>query len=388
MAGFLTLRLVDRWVTAVTGGTTPGLRELQGARRAVRACDGGAVRNALDALIRAILDSWGAASADVGAQAFAYARLLQDEQSWIIAADAYQSVVNCAKAASDAGLVPVAYLHMGVCLRTAGQFAEAEAAYGRAGATATLIRDDYHALLSRVGGAAVVANRGNLPRAEALLDGIIADAIALLPDNPALVEVLARAKHDRGVVICDRGDPAKATLDFFDALEGYTEAERRTRALIDLANALAALGARTAARDAYHVCLAGNTNREVRWHVAINLLEIAQLEGEETVFERWRRELAEVDLPPRLRAYFLLYCGQGLYRFGRIDAARTSLAGALVVAERHQLNECVIRADQALAAIDRNERLPATHTAAPSTAGVAHIADWLRAMCARQPTTA
>jgi tetratricopeptide (TPR) repeat protein len=387
MAGLLTLRLVDRWVAAIPGGGMPGLRELQGARRAVRACDASPTRNALDALIRAMLDAWGVASADVGAQAFAYARLLQDEQAWGLAADAYQSVVNCSEAAGDAGLEPVAFLQMGVCFRTAGQFAEAEKAYGRAGTKATLLHDEYHALLSRIGAANVVANRGNLPRAEALLDGIIKEAEARVPGAPALIEVIARAKHDRGVVMCDRGDPARATVDLFDALEAYTEPQRRTRALCDLAGALAALGARGAARDAYHICLASQQSRDVRWNIQTNLLEIAHLEGEETVFERWRRELADVDLPPRLRGYFLLYSGRGLYQFGRIDAARAALAGALVVGERYQLNELVIRADEALVAIDRNERLPASQAAVPSTPGVAHIVDRLRAMCARQPTT-
>jgi hypothetical protein len=155
---------------------------------------------------------------------------------------------------------------------------------------------------------------------------------------------------------------------------------------MDLATGLLRLGARAAARDALHLCLNGPIDQEARWLCQVNLLDIAQMDGEETVFERWRRELADVDLPPRTRAYFLLFCGEGLYRFGRVDAARTALASALVVAERHELNELVIRADDALAAIDRNEPLPATAAATPRTPGVArvaHIADRLRVMRVR-----
>jgi hypothetical protein len=188
--------------------------------------------------------------------------------------------------------------------------------------------------------------------------------------------------------VLGRGDPARATDDFFDAFEAYVEPQRRTRALVDLANALTALGAHAAARDAFHLCLGSTTDREVRWIVQLNLLELAQLDGEETVFERWRRELADVDLPPRLRAHFLLFAGHGLYRFGRTDAARTALAGALVVAERYELGEVVMRADAALSAIDRNERLPVTDVTLPSAIGVARIVDRLRVMRARQPTTA
>jgi hypothetical protein len=47
-----------------------------------------------------------------------------------------------------------------------------------------------------------------------------------------------------------------------------------------------------------------------------------------------------------------------------------------------------MRADSALSAIDRNERLPVTAVSAPSAPGVARIVDRLRVMRARQPTTA
>src|SRR5262249_27735956 len=151
------------------------------------------------------------------------------------------------------GLVPLALLYMGACLRTWGRLADAEKAYARAGEVAREVGDDYHAFLSRIGAANVVANRGNLPRAEALYDAIIREAQAEVPRVPGLIEVVARAKHDRGVVVLERGDPARATDDFFDAFEAYTEPQRRTRALVDLANALVALGARSAARDAFHL---------------------------------------------------------------------------------------------------------------------------------------
>ena len=389
LAGLLTLRLVDAWIDAVLeGGDPPDLKQIASVTRAVDDCEISPVHNALDALVTAMVHSWGVASPEIGAQAFAYARLLQDESAWGIAADAYQSVVGCAEAAKDPGLVPLAYLYMGACLRTSSKFTDAEKAYARAGEVATELGDDYHALLSRVGAANVAANRGNLPRAEALFDGIIRETEALAPHAPALVEVLARAKHDRGVVVLGRGDPARATDDFFAAFEAYVEPQRRTRALVDLANALMVLGAHPAARDAFHLCLGTTTDREVRWIVQLNLLDLAQLDGEETVFERWRRELEAVGLPPRLRAHYLLTAGHGLHRFGRIDAARAALAGALVVAERHELGEIVMRADAALAAIDRNERLPVTEVTLPNASGVARIVDRLRVMRARQPTTA
>ena len=323
LAGLLTLRLVDGWVAAVAeGGEAPSLKHIASAQRAVGACEASPVRNALEALVTAMTESWGAASSEVSAQAFAYARLLQDDSAWAIAADAYQSVVACSDASHDAGLVPVALLNMAACLRTCGRLTDADRAYARALEAATAAGDTYHALLSRIGAANAVANRGNLPRAEALLEAIIRETEALVPGAPGLMDVIARAKHDRGVVLVDRGDPARATDDFFDAFEAYTEPKRRTRALVDLANALTALGAHAAARDAFHLSLGATADREVRWVVSINLLELAQLDGEETVFERWRRDIGDADLPPRLRAYYLLYSGFGLYRFGRPDAAR------------------------------------------------------------------
>src|SRR5579872_3974015 len=62
LAGLLTVRLLDRWVSGVVGGSAPSLRDLQSARTVVRACEPGPVRNALEAVVRAVQHSWGAAS--------------------------------------------------------------------------------------------------------------------------------------------------------------------------------------------------------------------------------------------------------------------------------------------------------------------------------------
>jgi hypothetical protein len=164
-------------------------------------------------------------------------------------------------------------------------------------------------------------------------------------------------------------------------VQAYVEPLARTRVLIDLANALATLGRRAAARDALHLCLAGTTDDESRVCAWINLLDIAQCDGEEPVFERWRRALATTTLPPRYQAAFHLFAGEGQYRFGRVDAARASLTAAVAVAERHELHEFVIRAEAALAMLDRRERLPARPTPpAPSAPAVARVVDRLRAM--------
>jgi hypothetical protein len=65
-------------------------------------------------------------------------------------------------------------------------------------------------------------------------------------------------------------------------------------------------------------------------------------------FEHYRQALAFVPLIPRHSAYYHLFVGEGLRRFG--DAGATSAyERARTIAEQHGLNEIVIRTDLALA---------------------------------------
>ncbi len=389
LAGLLTMRLVDRWVTGVTGGSPPTLRELQSARKAVRDVNAGPIRTALGGVLRALTDSWGAPSRHVGAHAFAYGQLLEDQLAVGMAADVQRSVIACAQASGDEELLPKVYLSLGNSYRIEGRLSEAERAFGRAGATANLVRDDYSALLSRHGLAYVVWQRGNLPRAGAMLDALVQDIEALMPRAPALRDVWCKAKHDRGNIMIVRGDFTRGIADVSNVLDVTTDPNIRGRLLNDLGYAFLMIGCRGAARNAYQLTLATTTERMIQVVVRMNLMDMAREDGEETVFERWRRELASESLPPHRETQFLVNTAEGLYRFGRRDAARDAIVRALVLAERHQYNEYLIKAEALQAEIEGGPWTPGTGAPAtdarPASPAVAKVVDRLRLM--RQCTT-
>src|SRR5579862_6242015 len=111
-------------------------------------------------------------------------------------------------------------------------------------------------LLADIGVANVALRRGNLPAAEAILEGVCAAA-------GAMGDVLARATHDLGYVCYHRATahPAgrvdaayldRAAQHFFAAFKQYADPPRRDRALVDLATTLAARGLTAAARDGFY----------------------------------------------------------------------------------------------------------------------------------------
>src|SRR5579862_7457464 len=225
VAGLLAMRLVDRWVLAGAGDRPPTLRELEAVRRAIESVDDGPVREILRNLDVALTTSWGKLARHVPVVLAAYAGILKKEGTFACAADVYSSVASVAPICDGKELVPPAYLDMAYCYRQiGGRLVEAERAYRRAGAIANLQGDEYNALLSRVGLANVHTDRGNLPMAQDTLDALIQE-ISTRPspiDGP-LNDVLARARHDRGVVAYRRTDYQTAAAFYHAAMNDYTD---------------------------------------------------------------------------------------------------------------------------------------------------------------------
>jgi hypothetical protein len=352
VAGLLAMRLVDRWVLAGAGDRPPTLRELEAVRRAIEYVDDGPVREVLRNLDAALTTSWGELARHVPVVLAAYAGILRKEGEFACAADVYASVASVAPLCAGKDLVPPAYLEMAYCFRQiGGRLVEAERAYRRAGAIANLQGDEYNALLSRVGLANVHTDRGNLPMAQDTLDALIKE-ISTRPspiDGP-LKDVLARARHDRGVVAYQRKDYQTAAAFFHAAINDYSDDLRKNLALNDLATALVDLGLPTAARDAYLVVYRTAPDAYQRWTAGLNLMRLAFLCDQETVFERYRQELA-TDLPARKEAEYHQIVGEGLHRFGRDEAARQAIARAVDIATTYQLNQIRLESEALLTEI-------------------------------------
>jgi tetratricopeptide (TPR) repeat protein len=378
LAGFLTLRFVEKWADTTDGAPAPLLKEVNAVHRAVDDVDDAGIRDLLDEIIRAASESWGQRSSAVTAAVLSYAQHLREQETWALAADAFDTFVRHALTDEERQFVPLAYVRLGGCQRIVGDSDAALAAYQAGGDCAERAGDLQTALMARLGAAHVMKDRGNYPAAEQILDEVIAKASGIVE----LSDVLARAKHDRGVVATDCGDTEGAVALYFEALNTYKDERGRQRVLCDIAYNLTALGLLDAARDAFRALHASAPEPYSRVIAAINLMYLAQLGCRELEFEHFRRELGALALPPRGAAHYYLYAGEGLRRFGRNEAARAAYARALDIAGQHKFNVISLEADAALDAMRRRVAMPpAPARPKRDPPSVAHVVRAVREMC-------
>ena len=122
--------------------------------------------------------------------------------------------------------------------------------------------------------------------------------------------------------------------------------------LSDIAAAFAGMGMHDAARDGYLIVAVTAQSQWVRWQASLNLMELAALDGRESDFDAYARELEIAPLAPRLRAYYFMFLGGGQQRFGRQEEARASLAQGLEFATRNQLHQVAHEAQVAMVELD------------------------------------
>jgi hypothetical protein len=175
-----------------------------------------------------------------------------------------------------------------------------------------------------------------------------------------------------------RGDYELAVRLSYKALGGTETDRNRDRILHDIAASFHRLGVRSAARDAYMVIVATSQEQYLRWAATVQLLAIAADDGMTPTFERYRRELADVALPPALSADFQMQVGRGYRILGQPAAAHTWLSAAIATAQQHGFNQFVFESEAELRALDQPfvRRVPET---VPSMA-VSGIAAAMREM--------
>jgi len=354
-------------------GFTPGVpaEVIEAAHAAAGAVDD---HDSVAGPLRELVQAAGAViAAELPKRLLAYAHALHADSRWPLAADVYRTVLRFAAAPLADGapvvqaFVPYAYDRLGRSLRLIGDLDGAVAAYQAGGRVAHLLGDGYAERLIRISQAKIPMHLGNLPAAAAALDAIIRDEVASPQTGrrPARrgrpmsmrdrAEIIAFARHDRGLVATLQHDFNLAAEHYFAAWQSYRDPDRRERVWADLALNFAEMGRHDVAREAFLVLYATAHSREIRLIAATNLLELAVLDGHEGLFENYRRTLHEAErsgsLPAEVAAKFALYEGRGDARFGRPDSALLSFERALAIATRHRVNEVTIRADEAMAAL-------------------------------------
>ncbi|HEY0969677.1 MAG TPA: hypothetical protein VGE02_01735 [Gemmatimonadales bacterium] len=371
-AGLLVLRLFDGWIRALRRGEPgPEPSRVAAVRREVLEVeDGSTMRPVLLGLVD-VIRAGGRDAEGARGHLLAYARRLQFDASWRLAADVYRTFVESRASGDVSAEGQGAAFQAGYCYRMAGDLDEAAVAYDVGEAIATAAHDVDGMLRARVCKVKLTTHRGNLPRAEAELDAIIRTA-----EEAGSRPALSLALTDRMAVAGQRGRYEEAATFGWRALQCCDDDLERERILGDIATALGDAGHRGAAYDAHTVLSITARDRSVGWLATVNLLEMAVADGLELDFERHRRAVADVPLPAAVRAKYHLTVGDGFRRFGRPGPAAAAYRQAIVVAEEHQVNEILLRAEAALRELEAVAPAPAER----DTGSGVTIADVISAM--------
>jgi tetratricopeptide (TPR) repeat protein len=375
-AGLVTLRLVDDWIRFGMDIVAPSQRGVQAVREMITAVS---TRTTVRTILTSIVDSMETATqvdaARVLPRLLAYAHALQFDAHWRLAVDVYRTVVLYADPVTDSDMVIAANMQMGSCYRTLGDFRDAGNAFRAAGELAEATNDIMNVLRSRIQEAKLAIDRGNLPRAEFILDETIRRA-----KERGLDRVGATALHDRSHVAVRRGNFAEAVRLAYEALGGTQDPAARDRILGDIAASLSKLGLRSAARDAYLIMAATAQEQYVRWTATISLMEIAALDEREPVFERYRRDLEDEKLPPNLAAYYHYYVGAGQQLFSRFDQAREALRRSIQISSAHELDQLALEAENRLRAVELGEAAQRREQPQDTPAEVSEVTRAIRTM--------
>lgn len=342
-AGLLVMRLVD---DSAAGAAAHGWR-VHAARLAVEQMPEQAPARALLGEIVELIATDAAAPPELLPRLAAYGCLLDDDGQVGIAADVLATTGELARVHGDAPLVQEVSMRLGALYRALGRTEDAVTAYTDAARLAAASAERWAPARARLAEANVALARGELDRAEQLLEHTVAEA-----SEPPMAGVRAAALHDRAQVARARGELERAVLLAYDALRAMDDAPARERVLADVAALFRELGARAAARDALLLLVARAHEPYAQWLATVELMELAVLDGAELVFEQHRRTLLHVELPAPLAARYHYWTGEGCRRFGRAGAARDALERACALGAQHQLAAVSAQAQAALAALD------------------------------------
>ena len=372
-AGIVVLRLVDAWIeegASAVASNGWGVRSVEAAIEQMPV--GLPTRAVLSSVVTALKESTANDMHAVAPRLMAYARALDLDAKWALAADVYETVIAHAHPIEDSDAAIHAHVRLSYCRRQLGDLDLAESVAARAAQIAAEVGDIVGILRARIAEAKVSLVRGNYPLAERMLDETIARA-----QEEQLGTIRAHAIQERADVAYLKGEFEYAIKLGYEAL-GALEDRERDRMLNDIASAFYRLGVRSAAKDAYGVLSLTAQEQYLRWIASINLMEIAADDGSLPLFERQRRELEVAQLPPLLRTQFLIHAGEGLARFGDTAAATRMLKRAMDTAVSYGFNRLLFSAEEQLATLKTPRIVPADESVPPELESIADALNQLR----------
>lgn len=377
-AGLSVLRLVDSYTDGAVGMDPPNWAQLHSVRAAIDSVsEGYPVRGVLLHIVEEISTRRVVDDA-VSLALLAYGRALDYEAQWGLAMDVFGTVAKTVKPEKNARLAVEANIAAGGAARRNGDWESSARAYSQAAYIADTLGDKPGVLTVQVGIANTYMAKGNLPQARTILDDVVMQA-----RDQQLPEVEGVALHSRSSLAARMGAHSEALSMAHAALNLTTNPTARDGVLEDIAAIFSEVGMREAARDAHLVLAATARSQMIRWTATVNLLELASKDGMEASFDAYTRELSAAPLTPWPRAHFLLFLGEGLHRFGRLEGAEEILRDAVSFAEGNQFHQISFSAQTALAAVRSAPRVvepyqPTETWVAEDVAGVARAISELR----------
>lgn len=372
-AGFLTLRLLDEWVSLGGMIADADSQVHTATRTAVEMVDADVeARTALNRILEAITMLHDPDAQPVLPRVFAYGSMLEHRGQFALAADVFAAVSRYVDVRGHFDLAFDAFMKQGFCHRLTAELDQAERAYEQAAMLAGRTRDRGRVLYARIGAAKILWSRGNLPAADAALTKIAAEAEGLGDRR-----LHAIALHDCASVARLRDDLPRAVRLAYESFRRTTDEGDKERVLSDLGNFLGLTGAFDSARAALTVLERGARTQETRWFARANLMDLATREGSETSFELHRRALEQAPLPARLGAGYHRDAAKGLARFGRLAEARQSLERARGLAAKHGLHQITFEVDALATALEQQAKQVQRIAAVEAPADIAAALDEL-----------
>jgi tetratricopeptide (TPR) repeat protein len=373
-AGLVAMRLVDSWLAG--NRTAAESWAVNAVREAIEEVpETTPVRRILSTIVDTIAASPALETHTVCPRLIAYGQALEYDAKWSLAADVYQSVVEHADSRADADLVVTAFLRLGGCHKNIGDLDAAARSYDQASAVALPAGDLIGVLSARLGEAKVAMARGNMPKAESILEQTLEQA-----QSAGLDDVRSRALTDRAFIAGMGGEHQQAIRFSYDALELSKNQRDRDRILTNIATGFRYLGLFDVARDAYLVLASTAQEQYIRWMSELNLMELAALQGMELDFDKYRRDMVAADFTPQLRVTYLLHVGRGYNALGHAEAGIPYLERAIQVASEYNLNQLMFQAEEALVEVRRREARTVSRTISEVDASVHVVIDAIHGM--------
>jgi tetratricopeptide (TPR) repeat protein len=350
-AGLCVLRLVDTMVDTGSAIDPAGWAQLHSVRSAIEAVsEGDPIRGVLTTVFEEATKR-GAVDDTVCASLLAYGRSLDYEASWGLATDVFSTVAKLARPERNARLAVEANVAVGGAARRNGDWDTSARAYSQAAYIADTLGDKPGVLTVQVGIANTYLAKGNLPQAQTILDDVIVQA-----RDQDLPEIQGKALHTRAAVAHRSGKHAEGLKLAHEALHLIERPTDRDFLLEDIAVLFSELGLHEPARDTHLILAATAQTKVVRWSATLNLMELASLDGMEEAFDAYAKELADAPLGVWVRSHYLLFLGEGLGRFGRVEAAENVLREAISFADANQVHQIAFKSQTALSTIRSTPR--------------------------------